>query len=94
MHNPGTQISEHRTYTMYCSQKVASFILQMTYEQRYYTTKTHALLSSQTIVGFEDVRCSINVKERKTPQQMIMAGAITGGIVRWDGDRYVSSGMV
>jgi hypothetical protein len=55
----------------------------MAIEQRYYTTKTHTLLSSQIIVGFENVRCSYNVKERKTPQQMVMAGAITSGIARW-----------
>jgi hypothetical protein len=56
-------ISEPRTYTIYLSQKVSSFILQMSYEQRYYTTKTHALLSSQTIMRQEKVRPGYKTKE-------------------------------
>jgi hypothetical protein len=34
-------------------------------------------------VGYEEVMCSCNVKERKSSPQMIVAGAITSGIERW-----------
>jgi hypothetical protein len=40
---------------MYFFQKETSVIHQMTIEQRYYIIKTHALLSSQMIVGYEKV---------------------------------------
>src|SRR5262249_20287874 len=44
---------------------------------------TDSEFSFQTIVGFENVRCSCNVKERKSALQMIMSGARTSGIERW-----------
>jgi hypothetical protein len=79
---------------MYFFQKESSVIHQMNIEQRYYTIKTHALLSWQTIVGYEKDRRSRKAKERKSPLQMIMAPAIIAGLKGGDGDRYVSTGMV
>jgi len=55
----------------------------MAIEYGYYTIKPHALLSFQAIVGYEKVGCSCKAKERKPPPQMMMAGAITSGIERW-----------
>jgi tetratricopeptide (TPR) repeat protein len=49
------------------------FIRHIAIEQRYYTTKTHALLSSQTFVGYEKDRYSCKAKERKSPPQMMVA---------------------
>ena len=41
------------------------------------------MLSFQTIVGCEKARRRRKEKERKSPQQVIIAGARTSGIERW-----------
>jgi hypothetical protein len=63
-HKDTDLISGTCTYTMYLFQKEYSVILQMTSEQRYYTIKTHAWLSFQTIMKHEKVSPSPEVKER------------------------------